>query len=117
MAFDVRGFKKKQCMGQLQEFIDGLIGTIGRLEERLNSYNKDDEIKRLQDANAQLRSNSLYILSDKEEQKAKAFRKEHWETCKGNVFYVITPTGIGTGVDVVCSKCKTEQNITDYTDW
>ena len=36
---------------------------------------------------------------------------------KAKVYIQFTPTGIGTGVIAVCSKCRQEKNCTDYSSW
>jgi len=51
------------------------------------------------------------VLSDE-------FRKEHWEKCKANCFYMIDRSGgIGWTVFIHCKICNEVKNITDIGCW
>lgn len=48
--------------------------------------------------------------------------RNHKESCTNkNGFprfsYIFTPTEIGICVGIKCSKCKVEENITNYDNW
>lgn len=48
------------------------------------------------------------------------FVREHRKTCKeietDSLEFKFTPTGIGTGVDIIC-PCGHKKDITDYDSW
>jgi antirestriction protein len=114
---DFRKMQKEKALGELNKFIDNLMDTNTYLVNKLENYNRDEEIANLMRANERLRTNSLHILSEQEEADAKAFREEHWNNCKGNTRYILEGTGIGTGVTVQCTKCNRTKNITDTSNW
>lgn len=68
-----------------------------------------------------------FKLDEKEEESAEKFITKHLESCRifnhhgfpvGPLFsYIFTPSGIGTGVSIRCSKCKETENITNYDNW
>ncbi|MCF7618539.1 hypothetical protein L3137_14885 [Bacillus sonorensis] len=104
-------------MDELSTFIDNLINERDSLVEKLRNFNKDEEISKLLKENENLRINSLHTLSEKEREEADAFKEEHWKKCKGNTSYLLTGASIGTRVKVICSKCKTQKDITDISVW
>ena len=82
-----------------------------------------------------------YTLTEQEEKLAKEFKKDHkgctletlynrsmplWKRLLHRPMngpyptkfeYIVTPTGIGTGVDICCNYCGTRKDITDYGSW
>lgn len=66
-----------------------------------------------------------FKLDTIELEKAHAFINKHRESCTNKDFrngfprfsYIFTPTGIGVCVEIKCSKCKAEENITNYDNW
>lgn len=58
-------------------------------------------------------------LTDIEVKSFKKFQKKHRKICNKNTnfSYIITPTGIGTGINIRCNKCMKEKDITDYGSW
>ncbi|RHJ10100.1 hypothetical protein [Bacillus sonorensis] len=109
--------EKNKLMDELSTFIDNLIGERDSFAEKLRNFNKDEEISKLLKENENLRINSLHALSGKEREEADAFREEHWKKCQGNTSYLLTGASIGTRVEVICSKCKTQKDITDISVW
>ena len=69
-----------------------------------------------------------YILSEKEEEAAKAFIEKH-KKCRPKYLkytlspqyapfkYIFAPTGIGTAVSIKCPYCDREKDITDVSCW
>ncbi|AMR10677.1 hypothetical protein AB684_10960 [Bacillus licheniformis] len=109
--------EKNKLMDELSTFIDNLMGERDSLAEKLRNFKKDEEISKLLKENESLRINSLHTLSEKEREEADAFREEHWKKCKGNTSFLLTGASIGTRVEVICSKCKTQKDITDISVW
>lgn len=109
--------EKNKLMDELSTFIDNLIGERDSFAEKLRNFKKDEEISKLLKENESLRINSLHTLSEKEREEADAFREEHWKKCKGNTSFLLTGASIGTRVEVICSKCKTQKDITDISVW
>ncbi|KAA6446731.1 hypothetical protein [Bacillus swezeyi] len=109
--------EKDKLMNELNTFIGNLTSERDSLAEKLRNFNKDEEISKLLKENENLRINSLHSLSEKEREESDAFREEHWKKCKGNTSYLLTGAGIGTRVEVICSKCKIKKDITDISVW
>ena len=108
---------KKKIMGELDSFINNLIHEKMLLQEQLRSYDVEERVAKLLAENKELRSASLHVLTEAEKEQAVEFKNEHWDKCEGNVSYILTGTGVGTGVDVVCTKCGTKKDVTDYSVW
>ncbi|KXZ22441.1 hypothetical protein P4T89_12445 [Bacillus nakamurai] len=109
--------EKDKMMDDLGTFIDNLINERDSLADKVRNFSKDEEIAKLLKENENLRINSLHTLSEKERDEADAFRDEHWEKCKGNMAYLLTGASMGTAIEVICSKCKTQKDITDISVW
>lgn len=59
-----------------------------------------------------------FELNEKEEKLADQFVKVHYVSCdSARISYIITPTGIGTGVSVQCKCCGALEDISDYDSW
>ncbi|MCY7858753.1 hypothetical protein MOB44_19205 [Bacillus sonorensis] len=109
--------EKDKLMNDLNTFIGKLMSERDSLTEKLSNFNKDEEIAKLLKENENLRINSLHILSEKEREEVDAFREEHWKKCQGNTSYLLTGASMGTAIEVICSKCKTQKDITDISVW
>ena len=101
----------------INRYINQLVKRNESLAERLNTYSKDEEIQKLQEEIKSLRNNSIYTMNEEEEFKYNEFSKGHYDSCKGNVKIIITHTGIGSAIEVMCPKCGTTENITNYDNW
>lgn len=106
--------------------LNNLIDYIERVEKdneclknKLNSYSKEEEIAKLKEECNRLSLNSLCVLTDEEKKLANEFSKEHYEKCGrvGYIQYILTPTAIGTAIEVECAHCKERKNISDYGSW
>ena len=106
-----------EAQDTINKYVNNLNKRNKSLIETLNTYNKDEEIQKLQEEINIFRNNSLYIMSESEELLYKEFSNEHYKTCKGNTKYIITPTGIGSALELICTKCNKVKNITDYSNW
>ncbi|MCY9156355.1 hypothetical protein [Bacillus haynesii] len=109
--------EKDKLVDELSTFIDTLMSERDSLAEKLRNFNKDKEMSKLLKENENLKINSLHTLSEKEREEADAFREKHWKKCQGNISYLLTGASIGTRVEVICSKCKTQKDITDISVW
>ena len=79
---------------------------------------KDEVIERLNKELERYRENSLQVLSDKEMSQFREFKYSHYKTCgTSDVWVLLSPTGIGTGITLKCPKCEKELNITDINHW
>lgn len=116
-----RDFKRTQeekTLSNMNDFVQKLIDDNASLREKIREFKQEEEIKALQEEIDRLRSGSLAILTEKESQDAKAFSKEHYETCENFYMeYILVGTGIGTAISVKCKTCKKEKNITDMDNW
>lgn len=106
-----------KIMDELNLYLKSLTRENDGLRKRLQTFNKEEEIQKLQNELDRMRLYSLHIMSEKEHEDARTFSKYHYETCNSNIQYILEGTGIGTGIVVVCKKCKTEKDITDVSGW
>ena len=100
---------------------------VKEMRERLQSWNKDEEIQKLKEKNDWIYAHCLCPnLSDKEVAAIRDFKKKHYETCcgngmfknKGNTWrYEITGTGIGHIIKVQCIECGQWLDVTDIDNW
>ena len=59
-----------------------------------------------------------YVLTDKIKKDYLEFKDKHYKKHKrDSCSLIFTPTGIGTGVDVVCNICKKKIDISHVEDW
>ena len=79
---------------------------------------KDEVVERLSKELERYRNNSLQVLSDKEMSQFREFKHSHYKTCgTSDVWVLLSPTGIGTGITLKCPKCGEELDITDINHW
>lgn len=106
---------------QIQMLYDYQTSRADKLQEALENYNKDEEIKERDERIRSLYKHSLVMLSDKELAAAKAFIERHWKNpgClnPNSYSYRITGSGIGHEIIITCPRCGESKNITDYNDW
>lgn len=121
MKFRDDTYSVAQHLEQIQMLYDYQTSRADRLQEALENYDKDEEIKERDEQIRSLREHALVILSDKELAAAEAFIQHHWKDtgCRNSnsYSYRITGCGIGHEIIITCSRCGESQNITDYTDW
>lgn len=59
-----------------------------------------------------------YTLLTAERKDADRWKKRHRKNCPAaNFRYYFKETGIGTYVEIHCTKCRKNKNITDYSSW
>lgn len=107
----------EKLLSDLNLYINDLISINEKLRKQLKDFNKDDEIQKLKEQLGIFRTNSIHVMSDKENESAKKFSSQHYNSCKSNIQYILEGNGIGTGITVKCKKCLTEENITDIDNW
>ena len=114
---------------KIEDTLDLLKKQIDLLQKDKESYRKDyinarqevykDEV--VEGLNKELeryRNNSLQVLSDKEMSQFKEFKYSHYKSCgTSDVWVLLSPTGIGTGIKLKCPKCGEEVDITDIDCW
>lgn len=66
----------------------------------------------------------MYQLNDCEQLQADMFiqkhlscARQHPSTIGGCISYILTPTGVGTIVEIQCNICGTKTDISDYDKW
>ena len=126
VIIDEFGKTKLQKIYPFKESLESLLNHVvdleksnDRLRKTLDEYSKDEEIVKYKEEAERVRRNSLYMLDDIESKRADEFKKEHYEKCgrAGYVRYIITPTGIGTAVEIECACCKEKKDISNFNNW
>lgn len=119
---NIRGLNIDQELDKIKEYINILEkdkqGYIDDLRKLREEYDRDEEVKQLKERIEFLESNSLYILSENQNKQIKEFGEKHYAKCHEVYKYItVTPTEIGIGVDIKCSKCGEELDLTNYDEW
>jgi rubrerythrin len=111
--------KIDDSINTIKDYIEQIEVENEELHDKLNNYDKDSEIKKLNTELEDTRKHSLLVMSDKEQEAEKEFRDKHYKSCKnGNEFiYTLTGTGIGTGIEIQCPVCGKKEDITDTESW
>lgn len=115
--FDKESFL--QSVDNLIDVVEGLEKEKDNAESKLAEFNKDKEIKNLEDKLNKTYKLSLFNMSEKEYDDNKLFMKKHYQSChNGNTFiYTLSGTGIGCTIKVKCPVCGEEVDITDISNW
>ena len=60
-----------------------------------------------------------FDLNETETRRYNLWTNRHYKACKTRGGWVVkfTLTGIGNGIDVICTKCKKSKDLTDYKSW
>jgi hypothetical protein len=64
-----------------------------------------------------------FHFSDLETKRAKDFSKKHYVKHSKHfinlqgISFILSPTGIGNSVKIICNDCGEQLNITDYESW
>lgn len=121
MKFRDDTYSVAQHLEQIQMLYDYQTSRADRLQEALENYDKDEEIKERDERIRSLYKHSLVMLSDKELAAAEAFIERHWEDTgclnPNSYSYRITSSGIGHEIIITCPRCGESKDITDYNDW
>lgn len=90
-----------------------------RYRQRLNEWNKDEEIQKAHQQAELYRRRSLHELSEKEAQRIREFRAKHYQLCEnsGTYLFELEGTGIGEAITIKCPCCNEEEDVTDYSTW
>lgn len=113
------GDEFKKSVENMIDYINFCTEEVEKYKKKLNEYNKDEEIQKLNNKILKLKEHSLFDMTDRELAEEKAFRARHYKNCKnGSTFvYELTGTGIGTCIKITCPVCKKSKDITDVTGW
>lgn len=104
---------------EILDYVEDCEKQVARYKKQLDDYNKDEEIKKLNDEINELRRLALIIFTEKELADYEAFRDKHYAKCKNGSSYTIMMegTGIGCAYKVKCEKCGEIEDITDIDSW
>lgn len=112
----------EQCLDEIRREYESSRSQVSALQQRLRTFNSQEEVKRANEYADRVRRMSLHMFSEKEQEADAQFRKEHFASCQSgrrasSYEYVLTGTGIGTAITIRCPVCGKEENITDYSNW
>lgn len=108
--------KVNKSITNINEYIDQLEKDNEQLTNRVQKFNKDNEIQKYKDQAYSTFNNSLFQLSDIEKERISAFKNKHYKECgNGNDFeYRLIGTGFDTDITIKCSKCMQNENVTEW---
>ena len=116
-----RSLNPYELLEKIKDYIDIINkdkdSYINELRELRDNYDRDAEIKILKQQLDHMRDNSLIILTKEEKRKIEEFQNEHYKKCKGYYKFILTPTGLGTAIEIKCEKCGETLDVTDYDRW
>ena len=116
-----RSLNPYELLEKLKDYIDIINkdkdSYINELRELRDNYDRDAEIKILKQQLDHMRDNSLIILTREEKRKIEEFQNKHYKKCKGHYKFILTPTGLGTVIEIKCEKCSETLDVTDYDRW
>lgn len=109
----------QQSLNSIKQSVGYLVRDNKALRSTLSKYDKDAGIKAKEDEIRSIHQRAITVLSPKEYEQDKAFREQHYQSCKnGSRFiYDLQGTGIGTIVKIKCPVCDAEEDITDMDSW
>lgn len=113
----IGGFDINQHLIDLAEYIQDCENKTERARKRLEEYNKDEEIQKLNNEIERLNKLSIGRFSEQEYKDYREFAEQHYNSCKGNTKIILTGTGIGDAIECQCTKCNEIKDITDYKSW
>lgn len=96
-----------------------------KLQNTLDSWNKDTEIQKCKEEKENLRLHSLHIFTDNELNEVVEFKNHHRKKCctspnnryEHTFIYKLTNTHLGTAITIECPICGKSKDITDYKSW
>lgn len=108
---------KDKLMSELNTLIDDLIDQKDYLSKQVKNFNAEEKVAKALKEVEKIKRASLYVMNDQENRDADEFGEKHWDSCGGNVQYILEGTGVGTAISIKCKKCNEVKNITDYSNW
>lgn len=110
-----------QLLKELKENNDRRDAYMQVMQERLESYNLDEEIASRNKIIQNLQERSIYILTPKEAKADKEFRRRHYEEtgCRNGTHYIynLDANSLGVEVKITCPICGETKDITDIDSW
>lgn len=108
----------KDIISDLENYNNYLENTIDDLEKevnRLEKYNKDEEIEKYKKQIEELEEQSIYILDKSQKEKMENFTHEHHKVTGHNYYQIIiSPNEIFTNIVIQCTDCDEELDLTIY---
>ena len=113
----------KQIKG-LKESYEDMENQVQLMRERLDSWNKDEELQKAKQEVREAHQHSLCYLTTKEMQNRDNFIADHFKKCiisNGRLIprprtwiYTLDYTALGTVISITCPICHETKDITDY---
>ena len=111
---NIKSKEHEQKIIDIIEYINYLELKNETLAEKLQDYNKDEDIKQLQNEIMNVRKRAFWLRTEADMQILDSTFIEHSLQCKSrNYYYELHPTGIGNVVYFKCKSCGYEKCITD----
>lgn len=103
-----------KILQQLKDYIDDIHEDNNRLREIIEEFNQDAELSKKGDKIKELQNELYkkigYLPNEDEEKEMKASMNAHMKSKHEGVgsyySYIVTPTGLGSALDVRCNHCN-----------
>lgn len=124
MAIDLEKIKKRaslfkqpvdidKVLKDLQLYINDMQEDNAKLQGIIKEFNKDDELAKkdaeIEELKSELRDMIGYLLNSEEDEEMKAAMKAHTDSthpgARWDCSYIVTPTGLGSVLEVRCNHC------------
>ncbi len=109
----------QKSVESIKQSVEYLIRDNKVLRATIKAYDKKAGIKAKEDEIRSIHQRAITVLSPKEYERDKAFKEQHYQSCKNGSRYIydLQGTGIGTIVKIKCPVCGKEADITDIDSW
>ena len=111
--------KYENAITSIQDYVETLEDARDSLRDKLDTYNRNEELSKLRDDLYEAKRNSLLQLNATERERLADFKHKHYKECgnSGDFEYRVTGTGVGSIIKVKCTKCMDIEDITDFESW
>jgi hypothetical protein len=104
--------------------VDTILQTLNdfetrlkKLEEQQNNNNFSNQIIDFEPVYSPEELQPLAVTTPKERSRRDEFIARHHDCKGGRIYYEVHPTSVGSVIYIICDKCNTKQDITDYASW
>lgn len=104
--------------------VDTILQTLNDFEVRLKRLEEHNNLITAKQATIDFEPTyspeelqPLAVTTPKERSRRDEFIARHHDCKGGRIYYEVHPTSVGSVIYIICDKCNTKQDITDYASW